>query len=436
MLEGVTPSTLPVETVSWNDAVAFCLKLSRREGLSPSYTRLHGITYDENGTGYRLPSEAEWEYACAAGTTTRYFTGNSDVTLSRAAWFDSNANSRTHSVAALHPNPFGLYDMHGNVWEWVEDGWDPRSYFTSINNPAINPSSSFEESTRCVMRGGKYDDLAIRSRTANREGVDPQWSQMVLGFRIALSIDAVREATASRKVNRSSYQPEKKTPDHPPDLAADSELHTTLFEHPPPESAATSITRATDLISAVDLGFDAASSGFPDTSGPQIRVSFNDRAVEMSLLEGGLWWSSQPVLHDLGLEDFVCEVTGRFTASGDWCAWGIGVLPIGEARSAWTGIGVTSDNCVFVRRYNLDNPVPGQPLPSQSDVFQLTRLRLERRKGQLRIFVDDHFIKELGLAVPKQCHLTVYLAGKAGVAARFTSIRVWKYHDLSAPPPP
>jgi len=96
---------LPVETVSWDDAQEFIKKLNGQEGTDT----------------YRLPSEAEWEYACRAGTTTRYSFGYSDSKLGEYAWYYDNAGDMTHPVGQKKPNQWGLYDMHGNVWEWVQD---------------------------------------------------------------------------------------------------------------------------------------------------------------------------------------------------------------------------------------------------------------------------------------------------------------------------
>ena len=101
---------LPVELVSWDDVQSFITKLNDKEGT----------------TKYRLPSEAEWEYACRAGTTTRYSFGDNESELSDYAWYWDNSDSQTHPVGQKRANPWGLSDMHGNVWEWVQDCWQPR----------------------------------------------------------------------------------------------------------------------------------------------------------------------------------------------------------------------------------------------------------------------------------------------------------------------
>lgn len=156
---------LPVENVSWNDAVIFCERLSSLVGKK-----------------MRLPSEAEWEYACRAGTTSEFFFGESVVSLRDYAWFDMNSNDQTHPVGLKQPNPWGLYDMVGNVWEWCADVW--RSDYVSL--PANGSPMLAEDGlrTRRVLRGGAWDMDSYRCRSAYRsyEGCDIATAKF--GFRI------------------------------------------------------------------------------------------------------------------------------------------------------------------------------------------------------------------------------------------------------------
>jgi formylglycine-generating enzyme required for sulfatase activity len=139
--------------VSWNDAVAFCAWLSKKEGKT-----------------YRLPTEAEWEYACRAGTTTRYWTGNDPESLLAGAnvpdqSFLEHLGNQGYAVLAgrdghglLAPvgeyaaNPFGLHDTHGNAWEWCQDGWDPKFYEKKVRDDPLAPT----DRPAHVMRGGCY----------------------------------------------------------------------------------------------------------------------------------------------------------------------------------------------------------------------------------------------------------------------------------------
>ncbi|MHC4366201.1 MAG: formylglycine-generating enzyme family protein, partial [Planctomycetota bacterium] len=110
----------PVEQVRWSDAVRYCNKRSELEGFQPCYD-LETWECDFEANGYRLPTEAEWEYACRAGTKTAYFFGDNSSRLSDYAWFEDNAGGKPQPVGGKPANPWGLYDMHGNVWQWCND---------------------------------------------------------------------------------------------------------------------------------------------------------------------------------------------------------------------------------------------------------------------------------------------------------------------------
>lgn len=196
IVAGVDTSNFPVEHESWNDATEFCSKLGQRENLSPFYVRTGETITMVNGTGYRLPTEAEWEFACRAGTTTKYWTGNQEEGLKAAEWVILNSVYRPHSVGELRANPFGLYDVHGNVWEWVQDGWSSTYYTLFQEMPGMNPSNPFSENVNRVFRGGGYGDLAAVCRAASRQsGYSTTTDYLtVIGFRVALMVDAVRQA--------------------------------------------------------------------------------------------------------------------------------------------------------------------------------------------------------------------------------------------------
>jgi formylglycine-generating enzyme required for sulfatase activity len=155
----------PVVNVSWNDATAFSDWLSRQEGQE-----------------YRLPTEAEWEYACRAGTTTRFSFGADEDALGQYAWYSANSKDRTHPVGEKKPNAFGLNDMHGNVWEWCWDGYDAAYYQKS---PAVDPRGPDPASDR-VLRGGGWSYVPRFARSAYRNRNVPGHRSDYLGFRLAL----------------------------------------------------------------------------------------------------------------------------------------------------------------------------------------------------------------------------------------------------------
>lgn len=153
----------PVESVSWNDAKDFI-------------KRLNDLLHD--GYTYRLPTEAEWEYAARAGTTTAYSFGDSTELISDYAWYKDNSAERTHAVGLKMPNPWGLYDMHGNVLQWVMDGYEED--YRKL--PGTDPVA--ENESKRVVRGGGYLSRAFDLRSAYRIGVSPSSIWTSVGFRL------------------------------------------------------------------------------------------------------------------------------------------------------------------------------------------------------------------------------------------------------------
>jgi formylglycine-generating enzyme required for sulfatase activity len=145
----------PVEQVTWSAAVKFCNVRSLQEGRKPCYDT-NTWACDFSANGYRLPTEAEWEYACRAGSQGRFSFGDSGEELRAFAWFDGNSSSAPHPVGQRKRNPWGLYDMAGNVWEWCNDFYGPKYYKQS---PAENPRGP-QEGEKRVLRGGAWSTSA------------------------------------------------------------------------------------------------------------------------------------------------------------------------------------------------------------------------------------------------------------------------------------
>jgi len=155
----------PVERVSWNDTQQFIQKLNEREG----------------SRFYRLPTEAEWEYACRADTATIYSFGDDPAQLDDYAWYNANSGGKTHPVGKKKPNPWGLYDMHGNVWEWVQDLYVDDYYQYS---PTSDPQGPTRGESR-VLRGGSWIGHGQYARSAYRDRNVPGGRDVINGFRLA-----------------------------------------------------------------------------------------------------------------------------------------------------------------------------------------------------------------------------------------------------------
>lgn len=174
---------LPVERISWYDAVRFCNELSRLAGLEPAYD-IQGtrVTWNQQSDGYRLPTEAEWEYACRAGSKTMFCSGNSESGLSRFAWHEGNSDGKPHPVGVKQANAWGFHDMHGNVNEYCWD-WYRESPRNSVTDP-IGPRNGELK----VSRGGSWNFEARHLRSSSRGNGRPSVSSSyVTGLRVARS---------------------------------------------------------------------------------------------------------------------------------------------------------------------------------------------------------------------------------------------------------
>ena len=189
-LKDLNTSRHPVENVSWNNAVEFCECLNQREKHTSCYLQSKETVQFIEGSGYRLPTNAEWEFACRAGTTTRYWFGNSQEQLDEAGWYLGNSNNRTHPVGELKANPFAICDLYGSVWEWTQDRWTQQYYSQLKNKTAVDPMGPSSNGHQFVIRGGQCTDPPSSCRSSYRDTNLP-FDNSGIGFRLSLSIDAV-----------------------------------------------------------------------------------------------------------------------------------------------------------------------------------------------------------------------------------------------------
>ncbi len=159
---------LPVETVSWNEAKEYAKRLSAKTGKT-----------------YRLPTEAEWEYAARAGSSALFSFGDDVNELGRYAWYNSNSGGHIHSVGTKEPNKFGVHDMHGNVWEWVEDCYQANYDGAPIDGSAVTKLGSCQRNNR----GGSWVNSAMNLRSDHRHKMGAGSRGTFVGMRLARSLD-------------------------------------------------------------------------------------------------------------------------------------------------------------------------------------------------------------------------------------------------------
>ena len=182
-------SQAPTEQVTWAAAAKYCNARSRAEGLTPCYdTTTWKCNFAANG--YRLPTEAEWEYAARAGTTSRHFFGDSASALRNFAWTKENSGGRPREVGKKLANPWGLYDIYGNVAEWCNDFYAVDYYQGS---PAKNPRGPASGDKR-VVRGGSWNSRAPECRSSYRSSENPAYSDICIGYYDVYGFRCVRSA--------------------------------------------------------------------------------------------------------------------------------------------------------------------------------------------------------------------------------------------------
>ncbi len=186
-----SPDLLPVDKVSFENAAEFCNQLAYQEQLGKS-ERDGGLIIDTAAANYRLPTEAEWEYACRAGTETIYYFGNDATDVAKYAWTRGNSDNRSHPVGELKPNMFGLYDMCGNLWEWTEDFWDPISYQSHSKTAVIDPLPVGYSVFGRSVRGGNWNYGSDIARSAARRDISPDSKFGDIGIRVVMSVDAAK----------------------------------------------------------------------------------------------------------------------------------------------------------------------------------------------------------------------------------------------------
>jgi len=182
-----------MNSVSWYDAAAYCNWLSKQDEIPEDQwcygpneqgdyaERMKLMSNAENRKGYRLPTEAEWEYSCRAGAETGYSFGEPWELLEKYGWYDKSSPTRTQPVGSLKPNDLGLFDLHGNIWEWCQDRYKEPGKENKVND--INMSAFIDNQGSRILRGGTFNYLPAIVRSAYRYRYAPANRNYNVGFR-------------------------------------------------------------------------------------------------------------------------------------------------------------------------------------------------------------------------------------------------------------
>ncbi|MGE3408173.1 MAG: SUMF1/EgtB/PvdO family nonheme iron enzyme [Pirellulales bacterium] len=342
-------STFPVDSVSFIKAAEFCGKLSQLEGRERAYFTGGATVTVLSGGGYRIPTEAEWEFACRAGTTSGWSAAELESQLPKAAWFAANSAGQTHPAGQLQANPFGLYDMHGNVSEWCQDVYNGRTYLNRQSGITTDPVGPDVGNQR-VLRGGSWYSHSGLSLAAFRLVRDSTIHHPDCGFRVAISAQEVQQSPISVAprvgLNPQSIPEHERLPWHPSELlgviGAQQRAHW---------GSVSSVALSPDSKQFLSCGADGCWLE-TDASQPAECITFAENPPSFALYHEALgflsvhrdgqvlrWFTEQPSRHETLWR--VPANTRVLRMSGDAKTLAAWVLPETGGQTSFEGVGDT-----------------------------------------------------------------------------------------------